>query len=488
MKAHLTRLFKGTFIYSSGQLLVRVITFFLLPLTTSYLKPEDYGIIGTLAIIGQLFNGIFTLGFGVALGRCYWDTEDIPTRHKLIWTAFAALLFNVLLITGLAYCFRSEISWIAIGTDNYSDLVMMTFISIGLSSALLPFSTYFRMEEKAVLVVTLSLIEIITSLGLTIYFVMFANRGAAGVIEAGLIAQVVSFVLMLSIGTYYVKPGFQWKSISEMLHIGYPYIFGLFGYFLLQCSSRYILQLFFGMDEVGLFFMGSNFAAVITLAVTGFISAWPPFFTSFLNKQEEAIKVFGRVLSYYVMAMSGIVLLFFVLARPIVFLMVQPQYHNVWTVVGTLAAAQALWGVYSISAAGLIFYKKSGWQMMMETGAGLLSIGLNFALIPLLDKEGAALATLLSFLALALVSLRVNYSLLPVQYEKERILKTVSALTVGALITFLPIDNNLVYNGFMVFTFVGFCTYLWKNCLSSSEKSMISQYLPSKALHKSLQS
>lgn len=471
MKAHMSRLFKGTFIYSSGQLLSRVITFLLLPLTTSYLTPEDYGIIGILAVISQLFTGLFTLGFGVSLSRCYWATEDIPTRHGIIWTAFCALTLNSLAITAIGYLFRDQISWVAFGDSRYSALVVMTFMSVALSASLLPFASYFRMEERAVLAVFLSLLEVLTSVGLTIYFVVFLLQGAAGVVLAGLIAQAVCFLFMIAMGSRTLQLGFQWKSLPEMLHIGYPYIFGLFGYFLLQCSNRYILQFFHGMDDVGLFFMGSNFANVITLAVTGFISAWPPFFTSFLNKQDEAVVVFGRVLSYYLIAMSGLVILFFALARPVVFLMVQQPYHGVWTVVGTMAAAQALWGVYSISAAALIFYKKSGWQLLMETGAGLLSIVLNFMLIPLFNKEGAALATFLSFLALVLVSFKVNYHLLPVQYETQRVVRTVTALALAASVTFVPITDPLAYNSLMAFTVLAFYTYLWQYSLSLNEKN-----------------
>src|SRR5690242_795812 len=96
MKSHLPRLLSGTFIYGGGALLSRMITFLLLPLTTSYLTPEDYGVIGTLAIASQILNGLFTLGFGVSLGRCYWSLEDNGERHGLIWTSFAVLLINIL--------------------------------------------------------------------------------------------------------------------------------------------------------------------------------------------------------------------------------------------------------------------------------------------------------------------------------------------------------------------------------------------------------
>ncbi len=52
-------------------------------------------------------------------------------------------------------------------------------------------------------------------------------------------------------------------------------------------------------------------------------------------------------------------------------------------------------------------------------------IVLNFILIPLFSKEGAAIATLLSYIGLIYMSFIINKRLLPVHYEKTRLLKIV---------------------------------------------------------------
>lgn len=470
MKEHILRLLKGTFIYGGGQFLSRMVTFLLLPLTTAYLTPEDYGVIGSLAIISQLLSSLLTLGFGVSLGRCYWSTQDAKERHGIIWVAFNALLVNILIWSSIGYLFSDKLSWMMLGSANYSWLVVLTLFSTALSASMLPFSTYLRLQEKALLVVTVSLGEVLTTttsmLGLVIYF----DRHAQGVIEAGLLGQCFSFICLFAIGLKELNLCFSWKYLKDMLRIGYPYIAGLLGYFLLQCSSRYVLQLESNLEEVGLFFMGSNFARVIELVVVGFISAWPPFFTSFIDKKEEAKKLFGKVLSYYVIGVSSILICFFAFAKPIVYLMVQPPYFQVWTVIGLLAASWALWGVYSISATGFIFYKKSLLQVFVEIGGGLLCVALNFLFIPFLHKEGAALATLFGFCGLVGMSFYFNLRLFFVEYEIRRIIQVVAALSIGASLTFLPIQSHLLYCSWMAVILLSFYAYLWGICLTDQEK------------------
>lgn len=479
MKANLIRLLSGTFIYGGGAVLSRMITFLLLPLTTSYLTPEDYGIIGTLAIASQILTGLFTLGFGVALTRCYWATDDDIERHGLIWTSFIVLVTNIVVWIGLGGLTSEKISSLLLGSQHYSYHVFLTLAALGLNATTLPFATYLRIKERAFLVVSIAILEVTLTISTMIFLVMFLNRHSQGMLEAALIGQIFSFLFLLAISAMEVRFKIKWDSILEMLKIGYPYIFGLFGYFLMQCSSRYILQIYSNLEEVGLFFMGMNFGRTIELVVGGFISAWPPFFTSFVNKQEEASKLFGKVLTYYVIGMSSLLAFFFTLAKPIVLLMVQPPYYEVWNVIGILATSFALWGVYSISATGFIFYKKSLWQVFTEIVAGLSSIALSFFLIPIFQKLGAAIATLLPFFILISISFYLNRRLFRVEYEIKRIVKVASGLFIIALITFVPIEAGPTYNLLMASCLLFFFTYLWFLCLTANEKNQIRQLLPS---------
>lgn len=473
MESQLIRLGKNTLIYGCGQFLSKIITFFLLPLTTAFLTPEDYGTIAMIGNIGIFLAGFYTLGFGVSLGRCYWSTENLLEKHGIIWTAFLALFFNSLLLSSIGIFFSADISHFLLGNSSYSHLIILTFVSLIFSNAVLPFASYIRIEEKAYLAAFISLLEVITSIGLTIYFVVYQRKGPEGIVLANLFSQGLALTILFMMCLASLKFSFQWRFLPEMLRVGYPYIFGLFGLYLLPTITRFSLQSFTDTATVGLFFMGANFAQIVALLVAAFISAWPPFFSSYINKQEEALDLFGKIMTYYLITMGIVIGLFFLFAKLAAHIMMQPSFHGVWTVIGVLACAQACYGVYSISAAGFIFFKKSSWQMALEVGTGLISILFNFLFIPFLHKEGAALATLFSYLFLVSISLWINLKLLPVRYEWEKIVKIFVALFILGSASFIPIENVYTYTSFMLTIFLCYVSYLWTYVVSTTEKRQL---------------
>lgn len=469
----LSRLFKGTFIYGLGQILSRVVTFFLLPLYTAYLTPEDYGVFGSLAIIGMMMNGLFTLGFGGSLGRKYWTLTDEQERGALIWTSFAVLIINVSFWNTLAFIFSKTLSIALFNVPDYHTYVFLTFFGTSLSASIYPLLTYFRIKEKAVLAISIYMNEVLLAVLGTVYFVVVREKGVEGLVLAGVIAQCCSFMLTLGLAIRMIPRGFHLKYLPELFEVGYPFIFGLFGYFLLQSSSRYLLHWFVDLNAVGLFCIGIYFSRPIEMAVSSFITAWPPFFTSYLHRQEEAKILFGKVFSYYLMGMSVLIVPLFTLAKGITYTMLHPSFYETWNIIGILGLAQSLWGAYIISAAPFLFFKKSLWQVTIELAAGGVCIGANLLLIPLFGKEGAALSTLIGFFAVLGLSLIISRRLLPIQYEKMRIAKILAGFVTVVALSFIPLELGINSMAFMGALTGLYYLYLWSAGLTAEEKQVL---------------
>jgi len=466
----LSRLFRGTFIYGLGQILSRVVTFFLLPLYTAYLSPEDYGVFGSLAIIGMMMNGLFTLGFGGSLARKYWTLECEQERGALIWTSFAVLILNISFWNTIAYVFSSALSIALFNVPDYQIYVFFVFFGTSLSSAIYPLLTYFRLKEKAVLAISIYMNEVLIAVLGTVYFVVFKEKGVEGLVLGGVIAQCCSFMLTLALAFRMIPRGFHLKYLSELLEVGYPFIFGLFGYFLLQSSSRYLLHWFVDLNAVGLFCIGIYFSRPIEMAVSSFITAWPPFFTSYLHRQEEAKILFGKIFTYYLIGMSVLIVPLFMLAKGITYFMLHPSFYDSWAIIGFLGLAQSLWGAYIISAAPFLFFKKSLRQVSIELVAGAVCIGMNLLLIPFFGKIGAALATLTGFMAALCLSITFSRHLLSIQYEKKRIAKILIGFVAVTACSFAPLElslNSMILMGVLTGLYY---FYLWSVVLTTDEK------------------
>ena len=70
------------------------------------------------------------------------------------------------------------------------------------------------------------------------------------------------------------------------------------------------------------------------------------------------------------------------------------EFYDSYTVVPYVALAYILKGPYMIFLMGIIMKNKVHWQLYLETIAAFANILLNFALIPMIGREGAALSTL----------------------------------------------------------------------------------------------
>jgi O-antigen/teichoic acid export membrane protein len=128
----------------------------------------------------------------------------------------------------------------------------------------------------------------------------------------------------------------------------------------------------------------------------------------FLDRQQEARQIFGRILTYYVLGVGSLTLLFFILARPVVMLMTQPAFHQAYKAVGFSASAQFLIGVFTLLLPGIYFAKEVKYVNLVQGAAALASLGLNLVLIRAYGGVGAAAALAIGMLLLVAFQLAWN--------------------------------------------------------------------------------
>jgi O-antigen/teichoic acid export membrane protein len=426
VKRQLGRLAKNTLTYGVGQVLNRFISFLLLPVFTSYLTPTDYGIISILGLLTLVSTSVFSLGFGAASGICYFEGNNQERKETTIWTALIILLVSVSILAMLGTVFARQISWVAFQAFDYHYLVTISLLSTCLSILITPFMLYLQFEERAKTFVALTVVSTLTSIGLSIVMVVVLRKGVQGLIEGRLVAQGIGLVLYLLPVVSKLTFRFSWGIGKELLRLGVPLIPSFASIFVLQQMNRYILQWFGGLEAVGIYTIGFNIGFVMSLFVTGFANAWYPYYMSFIDKQDEARLLFGRILTYYVFGFGALSLLFYFAAKPVVMVMTQPAFHEANKVVGLSASAQFLNGVFTILLPGIYFSKEVKYVSAIQAAAAFIAVGLNLLLIPMFGLLGAAIALMLGFLAMVILQQAWNFKrrheYLKIQYEWGRIL------------------------------------------------------------------
>jgi O-antigen/teichoic acid export membrane protein len=426
MKQPFWRLARSTLIYGLGGILSRFVTFLLLPVFTSYLTPVDFGISSILGFIGLLLTPMFSLGLGAAMGICYFEGDDRCRKEATIWTVFTVLGISVCLLAVLGCVFAQEISLLAFRTPQYHYLVTLSVLSTCLNILGIPFLLYFQFEDRAKTFVILAIFSTFIGIGLNVLMVVVLERGVQGLIESVLIGQAVTLLVFMLPVIPVVRYRFSRTLAYEILKLGLPLIPSFAFLFVVQQGNKYILQWFKGLETVGIYTIGFNLGLMMNLIVSGFTSAWMPYFMSFINKRDEARILFGRILTYYVFSFGGLSLLFYIAARPVVMIMTKAAFHDAYKVVGLSATAQFLTGVFSIFLPAIYFAKEVRYVTLIQGISAFLAVVLNVLLTLWMGMLGSAIGLVLGILVMSILqhawNLKRKSFYLNVKYEWNRIL------------------------------------------------------------------
>jgi O-antigen/teichoic acid export membrane protein len=440
---------------------------FLLPFYTRELQPADYGAMALISLVGVAMSGLLSLGTGNSMGLLYYKEKDSSKRTVILWTNFSLLLANGLFWYGLIFLFAPQLSLLIFQTFDYTEFIRLAFVGTVLGNLSEIWLAYLRMEEKAKSYVVLTLSVALLTIGLSLGLILGLRLGLYGLILATVLGQVFSLLAVLLFIARKLPFQIDLAKVWSLVRIGFPSIFGIFAFLLVDYADRQMIERMLDLTALGLYTIGYSFGMVITIAVGAFSAAWPPFFMSYINKREEAKVIFGKVLTYYVLAFGVLTVVFFGFAKPVVLILTAPAYREAWTVIGLVAASYVLKGCYLIMIPGLNFAEKLSIQSLIEWIAAIINLAANLCLIPIYGILGAAMATFISYLSLPVLTWLLSRKYLEVDYQWERVTITFVLSVLVALVLY-KISQGLDYgllalsciNGFVLLFFFAFIYFV----------------------------
>jgi O-antigen/teichoic acid export membrane protein len=275
----------------------------------------------------------------------------------------------------------------------------------------------------------------VVGLSATIYLVVVARMGVAGVYMAMLINASIfactAFVLARSSFAW----AFSRARLTELLRFGVPLIPVAIAYYLIMYSDRYFLRYFHGLDTVGFFALGVRVSSVLALMLNGFQMAIGPFVYSHY-KDEHAPETFSKTFDYVSVAVTLAFTAISLFAADIVMLFATPAYMSAHYVVPLLAAGTALYGLGSYFSFGIGIAKKTVHRAWTGALAAAINVALNILLVPKMGIIGAGVATGISLFLLAAMQMVISQGLYMVPYRFGRNLVIYVAAAAVVVITY----------------------------------------------------
>lgn len=422
-------LLSNTFLISLGTFGSKLLTFVMVRFYTGVLTPADYGTADLIMQTANLLLPLVSLGITNGVFRFALDRKE--QRRSIFTIGFYTILVgSLILLAALPLLSNSE------SLREYTLLIGVYTLASCLHSLC---AQYIRAEGKTALFAVQGIINTALVIGFNITFLLVFRMGVFGYVMSVVAADgICTLFLVLREKLWKLwlpKPeGQLWNA---MLRYSIPLIPATIFWWITSVSDRYMVAYFLGTDANGLYAVACKIPTVLTLLSTIFMEAWQ--FSAIqeaTGDREVHIRFYTQVWSAFlaVMVMAGSVII--VLCRLEIRMLSTQQYYEAWKYIPTLSMAMVFSAFSSFMGSVYVVTEKSRLSLWTALWSALANIFLNSLLIPRIGIQGAAIATLTSYVLCFAIRAVTSRRLIPFTLFTPRLIGSGLLLAIQSLLCF----------------------------------------------------
>lgn len=397
------------------------------------------------AILGILFGLIISSGYS----RIYFDSKDGDSRRKLfatgqIFTLLCAVLFTAIIFTNVDW-FSNTLLNSNVGRLPVFLITASTIFTVMIRIPLI--NLQIRQLPKQY--IAANLIGFILTVSATIVFVVFYRLGVLGVLYGQLIGSVLQFIFLSIYSRREYKFGFSLAQLGVMLSFSVFLIPANLSGLILNMSNRWFLQEYQTIDDVGLYSLGAKFSAIIPMLFTEPVKqAFSPYLYQQIDNKEKLKKTLSDFTRLFFIGLSIVVLGISLMTREAILIIADKSFYGSQNVTFILSISFLFLGLAGIIVLGIQVTKKTWIVTIIWIFSSLINIILNFWLIPLYGRMGAATATLISVIIICICYFIAVAKVYPVKFNYLTfvivLFLTVIFNYIGSLINYEIVINILL--------------------------------------------
>lgn len=399
------RITKDLLTYLPGQALPALAAFITVPIYTRLFLPDQYG---NYALAGAAVDFLLmgtAVGFGQAAVRFF---SSYQLKNSL--SSYFAVLFGSVGLITLAVTAASAGILILLRSLIPSELYPLLWAALPLfvvSAWVSTLMDVLRGQEKSRWFTAITISQAFGAIIFGLILVLVFGMGVGGLIWGQTLALLLSIIplVWLTTRSIAIRPAHLNRSdFKQLWAFALPFAIGNIAFWALNLSDRYIVELFRGSYEVGLYAIANKISGrTVQLLVYLFFLVPAPMLSRLWEERgreatEEALTAFTRV--FFLIIIPAVVGLS-VVAAPLVRLLASEAYFGGYPAVWLVACAVMAWGLHNLGCTGCLVANRTRLIARNQILAAVTNLILNLILIPAFGFMGAALSTLLSFSLLA---------------------------------------------------------------------------------------
>lgn len=415
---------KDTLIYGLGNIAVKIVGLLLIPFFSNpkFFSIEEFGVLGILEISALVLTASMASALPQSLTRWFWDKEHKENQKGIFFMSYATQFVVSLLFCLFLIPLSRTFSVMIFSKPDWSRVITFVIIGSGIQALNNITNTLMRLQSKSVLYTTTNLFKLTFVLSLSLYFIISQKMGLEGYYLAQAIGNALLVIVLSGYTINNSKVFFSKDIFRSMNSYGFPLFLGNISAVALNVVDRFSLNSLAVLKSVALYTLAFKITSVLKLAIVDSMKlALGPMMLKRIGSPDIK-RFYSKVLLYssYVLmiAVIGVSLFSFELIKVIA---KSRQFWDAVSIIPILSLSVVFVNMKDLTVYGLHVVKKTRVIGMTVVFSTLLSICLNFLLIPLWDITGAAVATLLSQFVFWLVSYHYSQKAFYVPYEIRKI-------------------------------------------------------------------
>jgi len=432
-----------------------MLSFILVPLYTQVFSKEEYGVVVFVFSYIIFFNVILSYGMETTVFRFYNKQNE---NSKVISTASLSMLLSSLIFLVTALSFHNQIAEI---TDiNLAYIQLIIWVLFLDAICVIPFA-YLRILKKSLQYALIKISSVVVNLGLNLFFLLalpFLKDDFQFVenlqIEDNIEYIFISFVIasslsLLLISPFYFKLKYQFDTtlLKNMLGYSWPVLVAGLAFSINETLDKillnYLLPENISEAQVGIYGACYKLSVFMTLFATAFRLGVEPFFFSHAESKNPK-KAYALITKYFSILGLLILLTVIVFIDYLKLIIRGEEFYEALSIVPILLLANLCLGIYHNLSVWYKITDKTKYGAYISSVGALFTLLINIIFIPTYGFKASAIATLVAYGSMMILSYILGQQHYKIKYPVKRI----------SLYAFLGI-------GFSVLQFYVLRDYLW---------------------------
>ena len=392
------RLFKNTLWTLGGNTGSKLLAFILLPYYTRWLGTDGYGMSDLITTYSSLMLGLITL--------CAADGIFVFTKNKkkeessIYFTTISLFTLGLFFLWAIGCCIVKSIY--AESSSFFIDHLWLILLMV-LSLFIQNYTQQYVISLDKMKVYSLTgMVLCITTFILS--FLLIPEYGVVGYVYSIIIANLITSVYsVLASSSYrFFKPSsFDFQIIRPFLIYTVPLIPNSIMWWIVNALNRPLMEQHLGLSQIGIYAVANKFPGIITMVFGLFAVSWnislfeeydKPAYSVFYTKTFKTLFLSMFVCCFALMCFS----------KTIIGIFAAPEFFSAWQFTVLLAIGSFLSCFSTFFGTIFSVVKQSKYLLYSSIWGAVVSLLLNFILIPLWGLYGACISVCVSFLAMAL--------------------------------------------------------------------------------------